>query len=94
MDNDANNIDITPQNLQIKQGQLLVSERWLCSRFVIPQLVFNAAVSELIDPPFTENNTYWIGANDLGALMLGKVGTYFTIAQADALASLLRGERG
>lgn len=92
--NDENKINITPQNLQIRQGKLLVSDRWLCYRFGIPYVIFYAAVKALIDPPHTENNTYWIGADDLGALMLSKVGEYFTIAQADALASLLRGRRG
>ncbi len=95
MDTNDNKIYIAPQNLMIRNGRLMIGDRWLCNKFDIPRQVFRDSVVQLDNrPSFGYGFQYWLTADDLGELMLGAVGTYFTIAQADKLIALLRGERG
>lgn len=89
--NDDNKFDVQAENLQIRRGKLVVSSRWFCSRFGIPSNIFYDCVEQLSNTPYLENNIPWISDDDFGSLMHTRVGSYFTAAQADAVASLLRG---
>lgn len=94
MDNDDNKFDVQPQSLMIQSGRLLVSDRWLCSRFGIPYRFFYSAVMSLGRLPFSTDLRFWIDESDFNSLMTTPVGSYFTTDQADAVSKLLQGKRG